>query len=89
MADPLDDLEMIGLQELSERFHISKRTLQHLVKTGRLPGVKIGRQWRVRLRDIRTFLEGDEDAADAKALEEARAEPGTRPFEEVRRDLGL
>jgi excisionase family DNA binding protein len=89
MAGPLDDLELIGLQDLSERFHISKRTLQHLVKTGRLHGVKIGRQWRVKLQDVRAFLEGDEDVSDAKALEDARAEPGTRPYAEVRRELGL
>ena len=89
MADALDDIEMIGIQELSERFHISKRTLQHLLKTGRLHGVKIGRQWRVRVKDVLAFIEGDEDRDDAKALEEARAESGTLPYEEVRRELGL
>jgi hypothetical protein len=32
---------------------------------------------------------GIEDLDDASALEEARAEPGLRPYEEVRRELGL
>ena len=32
---------------------------------------------------------GIEDLDDAQALAEARAEPGTRPYEEVRRELGL
>ena len=89
MADPLDDLEMISIEQMSERFHVSKRTLQHLLKTGRLRGVKVGRQWRVRLQDARAFAEGDEDRDDAQALEAARAEPGTRPYEDVRRELGL
>jgi excisionase family DNA binding protein len=89
MADSLDDLEMIGIQEMSERFHISKRTLQHLLKTGRLHGVKIGRQWRVRVSDVRAFLSGDEDRDDARALEEALADRERIPHEQVRRELGL
>jgi hypothetical protein len=32
---------------------------------------------------------GVDDLDDARALEEARAEPGLRPYEEVRRELGL
>jgi hypothetical protein len=31
----------------------------------------------------------EENRDDAKALEEARAEPGVRPYEDVRRELGL
>jgi excisionase family DNA binding protein len=89
MAESRDDLEMIGIQELSERFHISKRTLQHLLKTGRLPGVKIGRQWRVRVSDVRAFIEGDEDADDIAAAEAALADPQRIPHEQVRRELGL
>jgi excisionase family DNA binding protein len=89
MADPLDDLEMISIQEMADRFHISKRTLQHLLKTGRLPGVKIGRQWRVRLSDARAFVERDEDADDIAAAEAALADPERIPHEQVRRELGL
>jgi excisionase family DNA binding protein len=89
MADPLDDLEMISIEQMSERFHVSKRTLQHLLKTGRLRGVKVGRQWRVRLQDARAFAEGDEDRDDARALEEALADPERIPHEQVRRELRL
>jgi hypothetical protein len=32
---------------------------------------------------------GVDDLDDARALEEARAEPGLRSYEEVRRELGL
>jgi hypothetical protein len=32
---------------------------------------------------------GVADLDDARALEEARAEPGLRPYEEVRQELGL
>ena len=89
MEDSLDDLDMISIQEMADRFHISKQTLQHLLKTGRLRGIKIGRQWRVRLKDALAFVEGHEDADDIAAAEAALADPERIPHEQVRRELGL
>ena len=62
------------------------------LRKGRLKGHRVGRLWRIKAEDLEAFLEGEpseEDLADAKALDEALAEGGRRPYEEVRRELGL
>jgi excisionase family DNA binding protein len=39
-------------EEVSERWRLSPRTIRELVRTGRLPGVRIGRAIRLRPQDV-------------------------------------
>ena len=71
------------------RLKLKPQTVRDWLNAGKLKGVKLGRVWRVDKEALERLLAGDEDADDAKALEEARAESGTRPYEEVRQELGL
>jgi excisionase family DNA binding protein len=81
--------EVLTIEEAAARLKLKPQTVRDWLNAGKLKGVKLGRVWRVDAEALDRLLAGDEDAADAKALEDARAEPGTRPYEEVRRELGL
>ena len=43
--------------EVLEYLHVHHRTLYRLIKAGRIPAVRVGRQWRFRKRDLDAWLE--------------------------------
>lgn len=45
--------------EVGEMLHLEAKAVQHLARTGQLPGKKIGRFWRFRRSWIERFLEGE------------------------------
>ncbi len=81
--------EVLTVKQAADQLQVTQETIREWLKVGRLKGVKLGHIWRIDKEALERLLAGDEDADDAKALEDARAEPGTRPYEEVRRELGL
>jgi excisionase family DNA binding protein len=84
--------EVLTIQEACARLKLKPETVRDWLKAGRLKGVKLGRVWRVDAEDLERMLRGEpteEDLADAKALEDALKEGGSRPYEDVRRELGL
>ena len=68
--------------EVLEYLNVNLRTVYRLIKAGSIPGVRVGRQWRFRKRDIDAWLEKqgayDVEAAESgeRALDKLR-EPGT------------
>lgn len=49
-------------EQVADRLHISRLTIGNWLRSGKLKGVKVGRLWRVRERDLEAFLEqGRED----------------------------
>ena len=90
-------------QEVAEYLRIPLSTVRKYLREGRLRGVKIGKHWRVRERDVEALLdplgaalraapEDDEplDEGEEAALREAReaiAQGRTRPWEDVKRSL--
>jgi excisionase family DNA binding protein len=61
-------------EEVLEYLHINLRTVYRLIKAGKIPAVRVGRQWRFRKRDIDAWLDGQ----GAQALEgEPRAQGRT------------
>lgn len=44
MAKPND--AVLTIDELAEYLKLSKSTLYHFVRDGKIPGVKVGRHWR-------------------------------------------
>ena len=53
----MTDLEMMGPIELSRLTHIKVRTITRLASEGKIPAVKVGRQWRFIRKDIEEWLE--------------------------------
>jgi excisionase family DNA binding protein len=49
--------EVLTLEELSAYLRISKSTLYKLVREGKIPSQKIGRNWRFRKEAIDRWLE--------------------------------
>lgn len=55
---------MMKPKEVSEALNISRGTLLRWVTEGRIPGVRLGRQWRFRSSDVTRWLaEGIEGKA--------------------------
>lgn len=54
-------MEKIYTPEMAaELLHVSPLTLRSWLRIGRLNGVKVGRQWRIRESDLKAFLEHGE-----------------------------
>lgn len=52
-----DDLKLYTPEEIAELTGFKKRTIVRWLQTGKLPGIKIGTQWRIKHKDFAEFLE--------------------------------
>jgi excisionase family DNA binding protein len=52
--------EIMNAEEAAKLLRISDRTARALCREGRLPGEKVGREWRIKRRDVMAYLAGDE-----------------------------
>ncbi len=69
-----DDI-FLTTEEVLAYLQVNLRTVYRLIKAGKIPAVRVGRQWRFRKRDIDAWLDGQQQAAH-----EARpAPPPPRP----------
>lgn len=50
-----------SVRETGEALKISRHKVYDLIKSGRLQGVKIGRDWRISKESINKFLKGSKD----------------------------
>jgi len=53
----MNDDSFLTTEEVLEYLQVNLRTVYRLIKAGKLPAVRVGRQWRFRKRDIDTWLE--------------------------------
>ena len=72
------DEAFLTTEEVLDYLQVNLRTVYRLIKAGKIPAVRVGRQWRFRKRDIDAWLEsqrarGGRGAAPARA---AAAVPG-------------
>jgi len=51
------DESFLTTEEVLEYLQVNLRTVYRLIKAGKLPAVRVGRQWRFRKRDIDAWLE--------------------------------
>jgi len=54
----MNDDHYLTTDELLDYLHINLRTIYRLIKAGKIPAVRVGRQWRFRKRDIDAWLTG-------------------------------
>jgi excisionase family DNA binding protein len=77
------DETFLTTEEVLEYLQVNLRTVYRLIKAGKIPAVRVGRQWRFRKRDIDAWLDSQRlrgGARAAAAPPPARAASGaTRP----------
>ncbi len=47
---------LLDLDMVADRLAVSRKMVYDWVRTGKLPGVKLGRLWRIRERDLNEFI---------------------------------
>jgi len=76
------DESFLTTEEVLEYLQVNLRTVYRLIKAGKIPAVRVGRQWRFRKRDIDAWLETQRPRGGARAAAQApsrQAAPGGRP----------
>lgn len=76
---PSDEI-FLTTDEVLEYLQVNLRTVYRLIKAGKIPAVRVGRQWRFRKRDLDAWL-GSERPRSATATEAGEPAParGGRP----------
>jgi excisionase family DNA binding protein len=59
-------------EEVLDYLQVNLRTVYRLIKAGRIPAVRVGRQWRFRKRDIDAWLESQRPRANRPSAASAR-----------------
>ena len=57
------DEGFLTTEDVLEYLHVNLRTVYRLIKAGRIPAIRVGRQWRFRKRDIDAWLESQRPRA--------------------------
>jgi excisionase family DNA binding protein len=75
------DETFLTTEEVLEYLQVNLRTVYRLIKAGKIPAVRVGRQWRFRKRDIDAWLDSQRPRAAGSRSAPAPARPavGTRP----------
>jgi len=67
------DETFLTTEEVLEYLQVNLRTIYRLIKAGKIPAVRVGRQWRFRKRDIDAWLDGQRPGS--RALAQASSRP--------------
>jgi excisionase family DNA binding protein len=73
------DEVFLTTEEVLEYLQVNLRTVYRLIKAGKIPAVRVGRQWRFRKRDIDAWLDSQRTAS-APAVPVARPPARTGPL---------
>ena len=60
------DETFLTTDEVLEYLQVNLRTVYRLIKAGKIPAVRVGRQWRFRKRDIDAWLDGQRARGSAR-----------------------
>lgn len=60
---PSDEI-FLTTEEVLEYLQVNLRTVYRLIKAGKIPAVRVGRQWRFRKRDIDAWLDAQRPGSD-------------------------
>src|SRR5262245_63810369 len=71
------DESFLTTEEVLEYLQVNLRTVYRLIKAGKIPAVRVGRQWRFRKRDIDAWLESQRPRGGARAA--AQQTPARQP----------
>src|SRR6188508_545235 len=71
------DETFLTTEEVLEYLQVNLRTVYRLIKAGKIPAVRVGRQWRFRKRDIDAWLDSQRLRGGARAAAPAPPRPAT------------
>ena len=54
----LTTLDLLTTQEAGTILKVSDQTIRDMIRTGRLPGFKVGRAWRIRRETLEKIIQG-------------------------------
>ena len=74
------DETFLTTEEVLEYLQVNLRTVYRLIKAGKIPAVRVGRQWRFRKRDIDAWLDSQRPRAGTRAASEPQPPPEMRPI---------
>jgi excisionase family DNA binding protein len=74
-------------EEVLDYLQVNLRTVYRLIKRGRIPAIRVGRQWRFRKRDIDAWLAGNKGQAPSRSSGLERPRVLVVDDEEAVRDL--
>jgi excisionase family DNA binding protein len=73
------DETFLTTEEVLEYLQVNLRTVYRLIKAGKIPAVRVGRQWRFRKRDIDAWLDSQRPRAGGARPAPAAAPSPARP----------
>jgi excisionase family DNA binding protein len=73
------DETFLTTEEVLEYLQVNLRTVYRLIKAGKIPAVRVGRQWRFRKRDIDAWLDSQRGPRSGPPRSAGTAPPPARP----------
>ena len=64
MERDFDSLRLLTLSEAAHLLQVSTKTLQRMIRSGELPALKVGGQWRLRESQLMLWIQTREGAMD-------------------------
>lgn len=77
MNFPNDEI-FLTTEEVLEYLQVNLRTVYRLIKAGKIPAVRVGRQWRFRKRDIDAWLDTQRPGGERMPAVPVSGKPQTR-----------
>ncbi len=74
------DEPLLTTDEALDYLHVNLRTVYRLIKTGKIPAVRVGSRWRLRKTDLDAWL-ASQQAAHASATSDASSNDGGPPLQ--------
>jgi excisionase family DNA binding protein len=71
------DETFLTTEEVLEYLQVNLRTVYRLIKAGKIPAVRVGRQWRFRKRDIDAWLDSQRPRGGSRPAVPAPTRPAT------------
>src|SRR5258708_22079014 len=71
------DETFLTTEEVLEYLQVNLRTVYRLIKAGKIPAVRVGRQWRFRRHDIDAWLDSQRPRSGPRPVSVAAARPVT------------
>jgi excisionase family DNA binding protein len=60
-----ESLQLLTLTEAGELLQVSTKTLQRMIRNGDLPALKVGGQWRLRERQLISWIQSRESKSQS------------------------
>jgi excisionase family DNA binding protein len=71
------DETFLTTEEVLEYLQVNLRTVYRLIKAGKIPAVRVGRQWRFRKRDIDAWLDSQRPRGSSRPAPATAVRPAT------------